>query len=128
MNDSGQGRSRPVAPARYRWQLDVLYTAIALTGAAIAGAVDFNNDEPQAAVIVIIVFAGLLGLIQPRQAWRWALIVGLGVPIVYLIATELGHQSKSVPEPAWYASLIALIPAFFSAYCGVLLRKAISTG
>jgi len=117
-----------VAPARYRWQLDVLYTAIALTGAAIAGAVDFNNDEPQAAVIVIIVFAGLLGLIQPRQAWRWALIVGLGVPIVYLIATGLGHQSKSVPEPAWYASLIALIPAFISAYCGVLLRKAISSG
>lgn len=116
-----------MAPARYRWQLDVLYTVIALVGAAMAGAVDFNNDEPQAAVVVIIVFAGLLGFIQPRKAWRWALIVGLGVPIVYLIATALGYQSKSVPEPGWYASLIALIPAFISTYCGVLLRKAIST-
>ena len=117
-----------MAPARYRWQLEALYTAIALIGAAMAGAVDFNNDEPQAAMIVIIVFAGLLGFIQPRQAWRWALVVGLGVPIVYLIATVMGYQAKSVPEPGWYASLIALIPAFISAYCGVLLRKVISTG
>jgi hypothetical protein len=116
-----------MALARHRWQLDMFYLAIALIGAAMAGAVDFNNDEPQAAVIVIIAFAGLLGFIQPRKAWRWALIVGLGVPIVYLIATALGYQSRSVPEPGWYASLIALIPAFISTYCGVLLRRAIST-
>jgi zinc transporter ZupT len=89
--------------------------------------VDFNNGEPQAAMIVITVFAGLLGFIQPRKAWRWALIVGLGIPIVYLIATALGYQSKSVPEPGWYASLIALIPAFISTYCGVLLRKMIGS-
>ena len=116
-----------MAPARYRWQLDVLYTAIALISAAIAGAVDFNNDEPQAAVIVVIVLAGLLGFIRPRKAWRWALIVGLGVPIVYLIAAALGYRSKSVPEPGWYASLIALIPASISTYCGVLLRNMIGS-
>ena len=114
--------------ARYRWQVDVVCIAIAFVGAFLAGAMDFNNDEPQAAVIVIVVFAGLLGFIQPRKAWRWAIIVGLGVPTVYLIATALGYHSKSVPEPGWYASLIALIPAFISTYCGVLLRKAISSG
>ena len=104
---------------------DILLIGVALLGAFLAGAVDFNNDEPQAAVLVIVVFAGLLGFIQPRKAWRWALIVGLGVPVVYLIATALGYHSKGVPEPGWYASLIALIPAFISTYCGVLLRKAI---
>ena len=116
-----------MAPARYRWQLEALYTAIALIGAAIAGAVDFNNDEPQAAVIVVIVFAGLLGFIQPGKAWRWALIVGLGIPFVYLIAAGLGYQPKSVPAPGWYASLVALIPASISTYCGVLLRKMIGS-
>lgn len=109
---------------RYRWQLDAVCIAIAVIGGFLAGAVDFNNDEPQAAVIVIVVFAGLLGFIQPIKAWRWAIIVGLGVPAVYLIATALGYHSKSVPEPGWYASLIGLIPAFISTYCGVLLRKA----
>ena len=114
------------ATVHYRWQFEMLYLVLAVIGGLLAGAVDFNNDEPQAAVIVIVAFAGLLGLIQPRQAWRWALIVGLGIPIVYLIATGLGYHSKSVPEPGWYASLIALIPAFISTYCGALLRKAIS--
>ena len=93
-------------------------TIIGVIGAAIAGAVDLNNDEPQAAVIVISVFAGLLGFIQPGKAWRRALIVGLGVPIVYLIATAPGYPSTSVPEPGWYAALIALVPAFISTYCG----------
>ncbi len=111
---------------RHRWKFDVLCIALAVMGGFLAGAVDFNNDEPQAAVIVIVAFTGLLGFIQPRKAWRWALIVGLGVPIVYVIATALGYHSKSVGEPGWYASLIALIPAFISTYCGVLLRKAVS--
>ena len=110
----------------YRMAMDVVCVIVALIGGFVAGAVDFNNNEPQAAVLVIIFFAGLLGFAQPRKAWRWALIVGLGVPIVGLIATALGYSAKSVPEPGWYASLIALVPAFFSTYCGVLLRKAIS--
>ncbi len=110
---------------KVRMNVDVICLAVALIGAFLAGAVDFNNDEPQAAVIVIVVFAGALGLIRPKYAWLWAIIVGLGVPVVYLIATVLGYQSKSVPEPGWYASLIALIPAFVSTCCGVLLRKAI---
>ncbi len=111
---------------RYRWQFDLLCMAMAVLGGLIAGAVDFRNDEPQAAVIIIVAFAGLLGFVQPKKAWRWAIIVGLGVPAVYLIFTALGYQSKSVPEPGWYASLIALIPAFLSTYGGVLLRKMIS--
>jgi cyanate permease len=106
--------------------MDVVCVIVALLGGFVAGAVDFNNNEPQAAVLVIVVFAGVLGFTEPRRAWRWALIVGLGVPIVYLIATVLGYSAKSVPEPGWYASLIALIPAFISTYCGVLLRKIVS--
>ncbi len=112
--------------AKVRMGFGVICLIAALIGAFIAGAVDFNNDEPQAAVIVIVVFAGALGFMRPKLAWLWAIIVGLGVPVVYLIATMLGYQSKSVPEPGWYASLIALLPAFISTYCGVLLRKAIA--
>jgi len=112
--------------ARYRWQFELLCTAMAVLGGFIAGAVDFRNDEPQAAMLVILVFTGLLGFVQPRKAWRWAIIVGLGIPAYYLIATALGYHSISVPEPGWYASLIALIPAFISTYGGALLRKVIS--
>jgi hypothetical protein len=95
---------------------------IALAGGIFAGWVDFNNDEPQAAVLVILVITLLLGLIQPRLAWLWAIIVALSLPAVYLVATNLGYQPVSPPSPGWYASLLALIPAFIGAYAGALGR------
>ena len=95
---------------------------IALVGAGFAGWVDFNNDEPQAAVLVILVFTGMLGMLFPKRAWLWAIIVGLGVPAVYLVARAMGAQPASLPSPGWYASIIALIPAFIGAYAGALGR------
>ncbi len=96
--------------------------SLALVGAALAGWVDFNNDEPQAAVLVILFFTITLGLVQPAKAWLWAIIIALGLPVVYLAARALGSQPVSPPSPVWYASLLALIPAFFGAYLGVLAR------
>jgi hypothetical protein len=99
---------------------------LALSGGIFAGWVDFNNDEPQAAVLVILVVTFLLGLIQPRLAWLWAIIVALSLPAVYLVATNLGYQPVSPPSPGWYASLLALIPAFIGAYSGTLGRVIIN--
>jgi hypothetical protein len=100
---------------------------VALIGAGFTGWVDFNNDEPQAAVLVIVFTTGLLGMLLPRRAWLWAIIVGLGVPAVYLAARALGYQPTSPPSPGWYASLIALIPAFIGAYAGALARLIINS-
>jgi hypothetical protein len=102
--------------------LGVMCLLIALVGAAFAGWVDFNNDEPQAAVLVILVLTFLLGYALPGRAWLWAIIVALGLPAVYLMARSLGYQPKSPPSPGWYASLLALIPAFIGAYAGALGR------
>jgi hypothetical protein len=95
---------------------------LALAGGIFAGWVDFNNDEPQASVLVILVVTFLLGLILPRKAWLWAIIVALCLPGVYLFASSLGYQPISPPSPGWYASLLALIPAFIVAYAGALGR------
>ena len=91
-----------------------------------AGWVDFNNDEPQAAVLVILVVTFLLGLMRPKLAWLWAIIVALCLPAVYLVATSLGYRPVSPPSPGWYASLLALIPAFIGAYAGALGRVTIN--
>lgn len=102
--------------------LGLLCLILAILGALFAGWVDFNNDEPQAAVLVILLTTSLLGLILPPRAWLWALIVALGIPAVYLTARALGYQPVSLPSPGWYASLLALIPAFIGAYAGALGR------
>jgi len=105
--------------------LGLFCLVVALIGAGFAGWIDFNNDEPQAAVLVILVFTSLLGFLQPSKAWLWAIIVALGLPALYLAATSLGYQPVSPPSPAWYASLLALIPAFIGAYAGALGRVII---
>ncbi|HSB65305.1 MAG TPA: hypothetical protein VLD65_01930 [Anaerolineales bacterium] len=99
---------------------------IAIIAAAFAGWVDFNNDEPQAAVLVILVTTALLGWLFPVRAWLWAIIVGLGLPSMYLILRTLGYHPFSPPSPGWYASLLALIPAFIGSYAGALGRVVIN--
>jgi len=108
-------------------RLTVLCTALALAGGLIAGLIDFNATEPQPAALLVLIFAGILGLIQPRNAWRWAIIVALGLPLAHLSLRQLGWQPRDPVSPGEYATLIALIPAFIGAYGGVLVRRVIQT-
>ena len=87
-----------------------------------AGYVDMHNDEVQAAVLVVLVSTFALGLAQPRHAWRWALLVGPGVFLMYLLAGLFGYVSRAPAEPGPWATLIALIPALIGAYTGAGVR------
>jgi hypothetical protein len=99
-----------------------LCLCIAFAGGIFAGWVDFNNNEVQAAVLVILAVIFLTGMIAPGKSWLWAVIVALCLPGVYLIATQLGYKPVSPPNPVWYASLFALVPAFIGAYSGAMSR------
>jgi hypothetical protein len=107
--------------------VDAVFAALSLAGGLLAGAVDYNATEPQPAALIVLVCAALLGFAQPRNAWRWAILVALGLPLMYLVAPQLGWQPRSPSEPGLYATLIALIPAFIGAYGGVLLRRVITS-
>jgi hypothetical protein len=103
-------------------KFNLLGFTLALLSAALAGWVDFNNDEPQAALLVILSSTAILGALFPIRAWLWAMIVALGLPAVYLVSRAMGYQPASPPSPGWYASLLAIIPAFIGAYAGVCVR------
>jgi hypothetical protein len=96
-----------------------------LAGGSLAWWVDSRNDEPQAAVLVILVVTFAVGFMLPRKAWLWAVTVGLCIPLGYLLARTLGYLPQTQLEPDWYGSLIALIPAFICAYAGALGRVII---
>jgi hypothetical protein len=95
---------------------------LAFAGGILAWRIDSRNDEPQAAVLVILVVTFLLGFLLPRRAWLWAAIVGLCLPLGYLVSRSVGFLPQNPVEPGWYASAIALIPAFIGAYAGALGR------
>jgi hypothetical protein len=100
---------------------------LAWVGGIFAWWVDSRNDEPQAAVLVILMVTFSLGFLVPRRAWLWAIITGVCLPAGYLLARTVGYLPAAPPEPGWYASIIAIIPAFIGAYLGALARVILNT-
>jgi hypothetical protein len=100
---------------------------LALAGGIFAWWVDSRNNEPQAAVFLILMVTFLLGLLVPHRAWLWAIITGVCLPVGYLLARAVGYLPTTPLEPGWYASIIALIPAFIGAYLGALARVILNS-
>ena len=57
-----------------------------------------------------------------------AIVVGVGVFLGYVAAGMIGYVPKAPPEPNIYASLVALIPAFVTAYIGAGARWIAAPG
>ena len=106
-----------------------LYLLAAGIGLAV-GVIDarLTTDDALPSLVMIGVPAFLFGLARPRHAWRWALLVGLGVPLHYLAGLAVGYQSPHPPQPNGGASFLALVPAFVAAYLGVAVRAALTSG
>lgn len=102
-----------------------LCVGLSLVAGLLAGWADFNNDEPQAAAFLLLVFTALPGLLQPRKAWLWALLAALCLPALYIVAPALGYIPLTWPSPSVAATLLALVPAFAGAYGGALIGTAI---
>lgn len=108
----------------------LLMLALALGIGAWTGYVDQHNDEVWAALIILLPSTFVLGFLQPRYAWLWALAVGSGVPAAGLIGLWIGHvppchPGLTCPPPSLGGALqgfIALLPASCGAYAGAGLR------
>ncbi len=84
------------------------------------GYVDYTATEVQATLLVLLPVAFCFGLAVPQRAWRWALVIGLAIPVVHVI----GHAFNLQPPYHDYvvASLLALIPSFLAVYSGAGVR------
>lgn len=69
--------------------------------------------------LLLAFFGALMGFIKPQQAWRWALIIGGCVFIVFLVRRVFDSVSLNLLK-----AIPTFIPAFVGTYAGVFLRKA----
>ena len=115
--------ARRLAPMTIEWPTPSKSAyVVSFTAAAIGGVIDLLVPPAQLAPAVIVVCTFLLSLAYPKQAWQWALIVGLGVPLAHLIAAEFGYLNRYRPANL-YLTYLALVPAFIGAYSAHLLRR-----
>jgi hypothetical protein len=127
-------------------------TWIALIGglllASAVGWVDQHASEVQATLIVLLPAGFVLGALQPKHAWRWAVTLWLGIAVAGTIALLIGWEGPAVqhsrevtgqPLPQSFLnvlqSVIALVPALISTYMGAgmslligMLRRRESDG
>ena len=87
------------------------------------GYLDFHSKEVQVPVFFILVFTFGFGLALPQKAWRWALLIGAGVPLCHIVNALLRRPPPYPVEPNVFATCIAFIPAFIGAYTGAFLRR-----
>lgn len=99
----------------------------------VLGYVNLHNDEVQMPLAILLLSTFLLGFFQPKQAWRWAVIIGLGVPLSSLVSLKIGVFYPCRPGHPYscegagsvgnaVSTFALLIPALVSTYLGVLTR------
>lgn len=108
------------------WKLaEPLCWSLGLLLGLLAGYIDLRADEVQGPVLLLVIFAAFLGFLHPVNPWRWALIVGMGIPLAHFAGRALGVYPSYQVLPNVFATFMALIPAFIGAYAGVLLRQLV---
>ena len=101
----------------------MLCLAAALGFAMYATYVDRHNvTEVYPTLMVVLVGSFILGILRPRSAWRWAILIGLGVPFF----GPLPALPARLASPGRWAMLaVLLIPGLIGAYTGSILRSAV---
>lgn len=63
---------------------------------------------------LVLLTAALFGALAPRQPWRWALAVGLWIPVAAIVRD--GNSG----------AVLALVIAFVGAYGGAMIGRALA--
>lgn len=100
-----------------------IYFLAALSGIA-TGWLDVAVDDLLFTALLVLITSMLLGVLRPRWPWRWAVMVGMSIPLTelaaYLIRTVKPTQAQV------YGSFLTLLPGIAGAYGGAVVRGVIN--
>jgi hypothetical protein len=88
------------------------------------GWLDVHTTEVTVTVVSLLATGIVLGLLRPKAAWRWAILIALGLPVT---AAAVKLSGMRTPEPVRLdprITLVALAFALVGCYTGALLRRA----
>ena len=111
-----------LAEARRPLASHAAFVLLALALGAVAGWLAWLTDEVVPAVAMVLLSTAVLGFLRPKLSPLTALVVGLCVPLFYVVSSAVGYPTRFPSEPGPWASAVVLIPAAFGAAVGAGAR------
>ena len=111
----------------WRSPRDLACTALAVALGLVVGWLDLHVTEVVVTVLALLTSGLLLGLIQPAAAWRWALLIAIGLPIMAVAVIKFGLRTAEPVQPDLRITAVALMFALLGAYIGVFIRYLMRT-
>ena len=102
---------------------DALHYAFAVVLGISAGIVDVRLSDLLVTAVFIMIATMMLGLLRPRHAWRWMVIVAACVPLVQL-AAHYALKEKFYSSHI-YLSFSGFLTGTAGAYSGAFARMGI---
>ena len=102
---------------------DILPYFLAVVFGLAAGLLEIRVGDLLVTAIFVMLTTMVLGYLRPRNAWRWALLVGVFVPLLRMAAYFLLSE-KPYRAQIW-ESVLGFVTGAVGAYAGVLGRRGV---
>ena len=109
----------------WRSPYDLACTALAIALGLGIGWLDLHTTEVSVTIVSLLACGVLLGLLRSAAAWRWALLLAAGLPIMEAVASLTAMRT---PEPIRLDPRVALVALGFAlagSYAGALIRRGL---
>jgi hypothetical protein len=96
---------------------------LVLVFSLLTGYLNMTATEVIVPMSCILLFSFLAGLIQPKAAWRWAVLIGLSIPLSTFVGLAINFNFPDAPPRFPITLLVLVIPALVAAYGGSLINR-----
>jgi len=104
----------------------LLVLGFVLLAAVFTGLINLNSDEVLPPMVCLLTFSFVAGLLQPKGAWRWAVVIGLSICLSYFIGFAIRYRVIDPPHQP-ITLVVLVIPALIAAYGGAWFNSLLSS-
>lgn len=105
---------------RYQDSVRVLFYFLATALGVFVAMLNLQASKSVIIAILLAIFALLLGFVQPTNAWRWGLVLGIWLPLEKLV---LMTTNPTIYPTDILKELLMVIPPIIGAYIGAFMKR-----
>lgn len=113
--------------ASWRSPRELVWSTLAVVLGLAIGWLDLHVTEVVVTILALFTAGLLLGFLQSVAAWRWPVLMVVGLPLMAAAARVLGWKTAEPARLDIGITLVAFAFALLGSYIGVLTRHIVRT-